>query len=226
MAEGSIKLSAEWQGFLRDMDPKAFKVRLERAASKAGARVGQRFQRDARNAIRGGAYAPNSPVTVALKGSSKPLVDRGDLFQGLTYSQPDAMTVQLGVMRRAVGDQGINVALVLHEGATVNVKRYPQVRRAVFAKLRDSLSAERLAALNPRSRASVKRAGRALGMTPRQRNAVMAKLGRGTKASGSGKTVWIIPARPFITAPIEAPAFGAFVVRAYGDAVRAAFRGR
>lgn len=219
---GGIKLSREWASFLDTLDPKAFKTRLAKGSAIAGSRVGRWFEREARKRIRAKDYAPNSPVTVILKGSSTPLVDRGDLFQGLTYDQPDPYTVRLGVMRRAVGDQGVNVAAILHEGATINVKRYPQVRRAVFAKLRDSLSAERLAALNPKARKAVKGAAGKLGMTAPQRRAMFARQGRGGRG-GTGADVWIIPARPFITRPLEDPAFAAFVVEQYGQAVKAAF---
>jgi len=226
MAQGAIKLSDDWRRFLDTMDPKAFKARMAKGSAMAGARVGQHFQREARKRIRGQDYAPNSPVTVILKGSSTPLVDRGDLFQGLTYDQPDPYTVRLGVMRRAVGDKGINVALILHEGATVDVRRHPQVRAKVFAMMRDSLSAERLAALNPKSRRSVKRAAGVMGLAAPQRRAMFARMGRGGARGGTGSSVWIIPARPFIARPIEDPAFGAFVVNAYGQAVRAAMGGR
>jgi len=225
VAQGGIKLSDEWRRYLELMDPKAVKVRLAKGAARAGARVGQHFQREARARIRGQDYAPNSPVTVALKGSSTPLVDRGDLYQGLTYDQPDPYTIRLGVMRRAVGDKGINVAAILHEGATIDVRRHPQVRAKVWAMVRDRLSAERLAALNPRSRRAVKRAAGQLGLAAPQRRAMFARMGRG-RSSGSGRDVWIIPARPFIVRPIEAPSFGTFVVDQYAQATKAALGGR
>jgi len=226
MSGSGIKLSDDWRRLLEDLDPKAFKARLARGLAIAGARVGRTFEREARRAIRAQQYAPNSPVTVILKGSSTPLVDRGDLFQGLTWAQPDPYTVQLGVMRRAVGDKGINVALILHEGATINVRKYPQVRAKVWAMTRDALGAERMAALTPRSRKAVKGAAHALGLSAPQRRAAFARMGRGRAPGGTGSDVWIIPARPFVTRPIEAPAFGTAVVEHYGQAVRAAFGGR
>lgn len=220
MSSGGVKLSGEWRAFLDTLDPAAFSTRLARGAAMAGERIGRQFQRDARNRIRGKDYAPNSTVTVILKGSSTPLVDRGDLFQALTFEVVDPYTVRLGVMRRAVGDQGINVALILHEGATIDTRKHPRVRAKVFAMLRDKLSSERLAALNPRSRASVRRAAAVLGLA--QKRAMHARQGRGGARIGTGSPVWIIPARPFIARPLEAPEFGRFVVEQYGQAVRAA----
>jgi hypothetical protein len=35
--------------------------------------------------IRDGAWVPNSPTTVARKGSSKPLIDTGHMIQSVTY---------------------------------------------------------------------------------------------------------------------------------------------
>lgn len=229
MTAGSVKLNAEWRAFLDAMDPKAFQTRLAKGLVLAGARVGRTFQRDARARIRGRDYAPNSPVTVILKGSNAPLVDKGDLFQSITFGQPDPYNLRLGIMRQAVGEELVNVAMILHEGCTVDVRRFPQVRRKVFAMLRDRLSAERLAALTPRSRKAVKGAAAILGMSSPARRAAFASMRRQGKAGmapiGSGSQVWITPGRPFITRPLETPEFGRVVVDAYGQAVRVAFGG-
>lgn len=227
-----IKLGTEWRDLIDAIDAPKFEARLYRGARIASERVGQYFQREARRAIRRRDYVRNSPITVIMKGSSTPLVDGGDLFQGLTYEVPEPFNVRLGVMRRKVGDKAINVAAILHEGATIDVGKHPQVRRAVFAKLRDQLSADRLAALNPRSRGAVRKAAGQLGMggkrsklTEKQRKYLMAKArqeGRLSSAPGRGKQVWVIPARRFILDPIAAPGFAEFVVDQYGQAVRAA----
>jgi len=84
---------------------------------------------------------PNSPLTVLIKGSSRPLVDRGDLRQGIETDvsfRPNAIVGQVGVTRTAKNRDGKslhNVAMMLHEGATIKVT--PEVRAAVFAKLRE-----------------------------------------------------------------------------------------
>lgn len=46
--------------------------------------VGQRMESDFRNAIAHGIPPPNAPSTIAAKGSSKPLVDRGELRQAIS----------------------------------------------------------------------------------------------------------------------------------------------
>jgi len=56
---------------------------VDQALELAGARfVGELQQRIAR----GEGVAPNSPITIALKGSSVPLVDTGQLRAGLTFT--------------------------------------------------------------------------------------------------------------------------------------------
>lgn len=38
------------------------------------------------DAIKGGGFAPNSPLTIAIKGSSNPLIDSGNMAQAVTYA--------------------------------------------------------------------------------------------------------------------------------------------
>ena len=84
---------------------------------------------------------PNSPLTILAKGSSKPLVDRGDLRQGIEtdhHEGPRSIVGQVGVSRtrrKKGGGKLINVALSLHEGTTVKVTE--EVRKAVFAAIRE-----------------------------------------------------------------------------------------
>lgn len=48
--------------------------------------VGLKMESDFRNAIAAGIPPPNAPSTIAQKGSSKPLVDRGELRQAIASS--------------------------------------------------------------------------------------------------------------------------------------------
>lgn len=230
MASGGIRLSREWREFIDSMDPRAFETRLARALTVAGTRSGQRFQRSARRAIRSRKYAPNSPITTIIKGISTPLVAGGDLFQSLTYRVASPYEVQLGIQRRTVGERGINIAATLHEGATINVRQHPGVRRAVWAKVSDRLGSD-LSSLPTRSRAAVRRAARRIGYSPpsgaarRGMFAAMRSDGRLVGRPRTGADVWIIPARPFITAITTDPAFHRFILDQYAQAVRAAFSG-
>lgn len=81
-----------------------------------------------RSAIRGGrGFAKNAALTQAIKGSNKPLVDDGTLFQGITSKVIDDFTVFAGVLRT---DKNFNVAAAVHEGAQVKVT--PAMRRMFF----------------------------------------------------------------------------------------------
>lgn len=48
-------------------------------------RLGIQAQNDIRDEITSLTSPPNSPVTIALKGSSKPLIDTGEMRQSVTY---------------------------------------------------------------------------------------------------------------------------------------------
>lgn len=78
---------------------------------------------------------PNSPLTVLLKGSSKPLVDRGDLRQSIEarfkHLRGIDMKTEVGANRRA---NGADIAWSLHEGFTLKVT--PELREQVFAAIK------------------------------------------------------------------------------------------
>lgn len=208
MAGGGVKLDKEWADLLDTLDGPKFEKRLGRALQMAHGRIGRQFQGDARRAIRSGDYAPNSPMTVILKGSSKPLVDNGDLALSITYDQPDEYQLRLGVMRSSATDKEINVALVLHEGATIDVAKHPKVRMAVWAKMKDSMAQYRRADKRFKKARAIKGAAALMG----------------TGAKGGSKDIWVIPARPFILAAVDNPVFERFIADQYAKAVKAAFR--
>ena len=83
---------------------------------------------------------PNAPLTTLIKGSSRPLVDRGDLRNSITtevVGRGREVHGAVGVLRRRRAKRGrrmTDVATALHEGFVVRVT--PKVRAAVFAELR------------------------------------------------------------------------------------------
>lgn len=229
----ATQLSADWADLLRTLDPNSFKRRLAHNLERAGHRVGREYVRIARGLIRSAVYAPNSPITVILKGSSKPLVDKGDLFQGIGYELDGPYNLRMGLLKRRVGQQVVNVGLVLHEGATIDVSAHPQVRRKVWAMVRKAVGADRLSKLNSRSAKAVKGAAAQLGIkaTGRSRRGMFGAMkAAGTlqarPRAGTGRQVWVIPARPFLSTPAADPAFAKAIELHYGDAIRAAFMGR
>lgn len=233
MAGNGIKLSGEWQALIDAMDGDHLKARLARALPRAAERTGREFVKLARAGIRSKDYAPNSPITVILKGSSTPLVNRGDLFQGITYQVATPYELRLGVIRQRSGAQVVNVGIIVHEGATINVRQHPQVRRRVWAMVRERLGPDRMAALNGRQRTSVRAAAKTLGLTVQAKASRRKMLGylfatgKLTRSSPAGRAsdVWVIPARPFLATPAQDPGFHKMIERHYGEAVQAAFKG-
>ncbi len=207
MAKGGVKLDKNWDELLDTLDWPKFEKRIGRAVAVAHGRIGREFQGTARRAIRSGDYAPNSPMTVILKGSSKPLVHRGDLVQSITYDQPDPFQLRLGIMRSGATDKEINVALVLHEGATIDVAKHPKVRMAVWAKIKDAMGQYQRSDKRYKKARAIKGAAALLG----------------TGAKGGSKDVWVIPARPFLIAAVDNPVFERFIADQYIAAVEAAF---
>lgn len=222
----TITLTGAWKAFSEALDPAVFKARLEKNLLRAGERIGRQAQARIRRSIRAGDYAPNSPVTVILKGSSKPLVDTGALFQSITFDQPNPWTVRVGVLRKSAGEKQVNIAAVLHEGATIDVGAHPQVRAKVWAMIRERLGSA--GKLKGAQKGAVISASAMIGMkpmTPGRKRALNAFFASKPKAPSSGKKVWVIPARPFLVQPLDDPSFTKFVVREWGDAVRLTFLG-
>lgn len=138
----SLDLQGAWQAFQKALDAGLFSDRLKKNVASANRRIGRQFQATARRRIRQGKYAANSPLTIALKGSSRPLVNGGQLFQGLSYDVPDYTMVRVGVFRRGSGQEVVDIGHAVHEG--YSFEPTDAQRAAVFAQLaeeeRDSLS--------------------------------------------------------------------------------------
>lgn len=82
-----------------------------------------------------GRFKENSPVTVFLKGSARPLIDHGDLFGSVSGElTSDLYGFVVGVTRRTIG--GKNLAHMLETGFTIAVTS--KMRRFFWAQSRRS----------------------------------------------------------------------------------------
>jgi hypothetical protein len=122
---------------------------------------------------------PNALLTILIKGSEKPLDDRGDLRNSITtdvVGSRGKVHGAVGVLRRARkrGKRLANVAAALHEGFKIRVTE--KTRRAVFAEL-----------------------DRRLRRKKRKRRAA-----RAARAGAGGARTWRVRGRPFIKDPLEA----------------------
>lgn len=173
---GSYKTSLMgMKKFLRALDRAVWKRKID---SEFGRKLKEQLELvrgDIISYIRNSEHGvPNALITQLWKGSSKPLIDRGDLFDAVTSlvkANPDGLEGGVGVLRQAKGGTGeplVNVAKALHEGFVVNVT--PKVRAAIMAKVR-------------------KRAARRGQKIPELR--------------GPGATHYRVKGRPFVKVPFE-----------------------
>jgi hypothetical protein len=137
---------------------------------------------------------PNAPLTVLIKGSDAPLVDRGDLRLGIVGDvdyEGGRILGGVGVLRTRRTKDGkklMNVAAALHNGFTIRVT--PAVRAAVFAELR-------------------KRQGKGVRADSSGRR-------------GGGATTWKVKGRPFILEPfLESEKR---IIEILGEGVRVTFK--
>ena len=112
------KLSGDWGRLDQILDPS----RIAAGVQQAAARVGNYGASEVKKGIVSGApggqkFAPNSSMTIARKGSSKPLIDKGDLVGSITYQVVDANNVFVGVKK----GKEVNIAAVHEFGCTIGV---------------------------------------------------------------------------------------------------------
>ncbi|MBR0096877.1 MAG: hypothetical protein IJP88_06820 [Synergistaceae bacterium] len=101
--------------------------RLRRKLNQTAARVGNYGVKLIKEGIVSGApngvkFADNHPYTIARKGSSKPLINKGDLLGSVTYAVPEVNSVFIGVKKSAKGGaNAANIAAVHEFGCTIKV---------------------------------------------------------------------------------------------------------
>ncbi len=148
MARTGIRRTGDWGKWEAALKPGQMERAIKRRMRQASALNGKLAQRAIRQAIRTGGFAPNAPLTIHIKSSSKPLVDQGTgLFQAITSMVVDDTTVFAGVLRT---DGAFNIAMALHEGAVLPVT--PAMRGMFFWLWQASIGAIDSSALTGRAR--------------------------------------------------------------------------
>ena len=97
-----------------------FMGELKKQVRKQNKILGISFEDKVRKEIKQGKFAKNSRLTELLKGSSKPLVDQGDLWASINSDVYRYLELRVGVIRKDPRT-GKSIALILHEGATITV---------------------------------------------------------------------------------------------------------
>jgi phage gpG-like protein len=112
--------------FGKALNSTRFRSLLQKHVARATGRAARITQKAIRQEIKSGVPPRQAALTAALKGSSKTLVDKGDLFQSISVDQKSWDQAFVGVHRKA----GIyNIAEALHEGREIPVS---QKMRALF----------------------------------------------------------------------------------------------
>ncbi|WP_155286046.1 hypothetical protein [Lacticaseibacillus zhaodongensis] len=75
--------SASWAVFVKPV----FQSILEGGSPDIAGKLGPKMADDIRSTIDGGGFAPLAASTIARKGSSKPLVDTGDMYGSITWKK-------------------------------------------------------------------------------------------------------------------------------------------
>lgn len=85
----------------------------------------------------GQTLVPNSPLTIAKKGSSKPLIDSGAMMRSIAVHATSGGAF-VGIKRGAVGKGGkdtVNLAMLHEKGAVITMRMTQRQRRFLFVML-------------------------------------------------------------------------------------------
>lgn len=110
------------------LDPSRFDAALRKNIRKANTLNGKLLEAGIRSTIQRTVPPKNAALTMAIKGSDKPLVDSATLFQSVTSKVLNDFEVFGGTLRK--NRKAFNVARIVHDGAVVPVT--PKMRGLFF----------------------------------------------------------------------------------------------
>ncbi len=129
MAE--VARTGDWDRLIRVMD--RFDERLRKNARRALARAGAELAGMVKERILDGKdMKPLHGFTVQQKGSSKPLIDDGDLLGSVDFAFLDELAVIVGARRRA--EDGADVAAIHERENGTRVPVTPRMRAFLHAR--------------------------------------------------------------------------------------------
>lgn len=121
----NVTLTGPWESFIRGLSKEQLKTKLAKEFKIANELNGAIMAESTRRNIQGGVKGiANRPLTVDLKGSSKPLVDEGDLMVAITWKLVSWDIVEFGLFRsEGVSAKELRVIYGLHEGRRIMVTK-------------------------------------------------------------------------------------------------------
>ena len=112
------ELSGDWARLDEILNPARIAAGVRQAAARVGNFGASQVKKGIVSGAPGGqAFVPNSSLTVERKGSSRPLIDHGDLVGSITYEVVDSSSVFIGVKK----GKEHNIAAVHEFGCTIAV---------------------------------------------------------------------------------------------------------
>lgn len=118
---GSIKADLKmigFKGFAEAMTSAKFHANLKKRVSAATTKNALLMVKKVREVMKVSVPPKNAALTSAIKKSKKTLVDKGDLFQAITYEQTSWEQAFIGVLKT---NANYNIAKGLHDGMVIPV---------------------------------------------------------------------------------------------------------
>jgi hypothetical protein len=118
-------LTGDWHRIGILLNPDRLRAEMSRTTRRAGIKAASEVKKGIVSGSPGGrTFAPLSDFTKNRKGSSKPLIDNGDLVGSITHEEVGVYTVWVGVKKGSRSSSGRDVADIawVHEyGCTIRV---------------------------------------------------------------------------------------------------------
>jgi hypothetical protein len=197
-----FKMSPGFKRIQTAIDPKLHNAKLKKHLQIANNKIGAHARLMIRNVIKSvNDMTENSPLTSAIKGSNKPLVDKGDLWGALTYQVVGDTAVFVGIMQNS---NQYNIAVTLHNGVIIKVT--PEMRGLFHSLWQASIGKMPVSKLSARAQELYER--KPTGWLPLRETT----------------TAIIIPPRPFMLKAFEDKGLEAYAQKTWNDALDSAFR--
>lgn len=189
------------QKFAKMLMPETFKRHMKNHIPRATGQNAAFAAKKMRQLIQAANFKPNAALTIMIKGSSKPLVDHGDLFGAITHKKIDDYTGWVGLERN---NPAAKLAELLHDGGVIPVT--PAMRGMFFFLWKASNG----------DMSPSKLTGRAAELFARQPT--------GWYPLSENTTAIVIPGRPFVKQTIEDEALKEQMTKNWTRAVQFIFR--
>lgn len=125
-----IKMTGKWKEFKNALNAKAFESRLMKKMKVATATNALMVEGAIRDNIKYGSFSLNRPLTVAIKKSTKPLVDKGDLYPSISHKMISATEAFVGLIQKEISKEIYDLGVFLHQGGVIKVTK--KMRRLFY----------------------------------------------------------------------------------------------